>query len=162
MKRLLLGIPLAAALVMLTGCDYSAPNANGPQAAAVGEYKAGEDNPEYGALRQIGQRVKLTAIVRDYVPDALQVAKSGDRPLYHPGTVIQIITPGKFFGKELIVHHPNERAPESVWRDSNAQMTIEVDENQLRSNPSILYEQELEVLNIEKSLDGREVNVTGV
>ncbi len=152
---LLLSFPAA---LLLASCDYSPSKTDGPNAAQVGEYLPNED-PDYKSLREIGQRIKLQAIVRDYIPDAMQIGRDGVSR-FQPGTIIQVITPGKFFGKELLVHHPTERSPESVWRDPSAQMTIEIDELQLNGgNPSILYEQEVEVLSIDKGQQATSVSM---
>ncbi len=136
LKTVLVVVALSTGAVLLGGCKSTSA------AGAATEVSQPDTS----------QRITLQAIVRDYLHDALRTRDQD--PRFRPGTIIQIISPGTFFGKELIVQHPAAQGQDSVWRDSTTQMTISLEAQELGAVEPVFQESEIEVLSIQKGTQG--------
>lgn len=86
-----------------------------------------------------GQVVRVHTIVQTYLPVALSSLNEDFTHGYHlSGTTLKVVSPVKYVGAELLVHHPTPPSPESCWRAPGCRIEFDFNGRQLEARQAKL------------------------
>ena len=101
--------------------------------------------------------IELTAIVVEYVPNAMHDNFEDGSFAVYDGTVLRIVSPQKYRGK-LVVYHDKPASDKSPWRALGATIQFSLDREVLESKSTQIFVGTVDVVKLKAREDRRKPN----